>query len=138
MTASGEVRFTVSNFAEPPLKVTQIELIVLDRCTSDATQVKTPGAPIDEAVLVADVTTADISSTLPRHHLLSPGETDGFLLLVTGNEGQVIDLRLRVHWHVVGTSNEQITASQVFTIDFPSHTPAKLLEVLRRRRGEGR
>jgi len=130
----GEVRFSVSNDTNTALKITAITLRVQGRRHSDSTLTKTPGAPLAESFLFADVTFDDTAELLFQHHVLNPSETDGFLLRIAAPEGQEVDCQLDVDWNELGTPQKRVASSDLFTIDYPAYTPAGLLAAAKRRR----
>jgi hypothetical protein len=77
----GEVRFSISNYSDAPLKITSIALRVAERRESTAILTRVPLAPVDKYFLFAEVVQGkELYELLDRHHLLQPLETDGFFL----------------------------------------------------------
>lgn len=137
--AFGSTRFSISNCTDKAIKVTGITLEIIDRRYSSTTQQLHPGAPLTEYELTA---TIDESSTsvdlLTQHHILKPGETDGFYLKIFSEEGWVYDLALKSFWHEIGTQAKNIVSSEGFAMEFAPRSPRAMIAlILRIRANQG-
>jgi pimeloyl-ACP methyl ester carboxylesterase len=131
----GEVRFSLSNYTDEPAKVISISLRVVSHTVAKSTVTKVPAAPIDEYFLFARLEVeTDSIELLEAHHVLAPSESDGFFLKIEGPEGYIFELKLEVTWNVLGVPDRQVISSPSFLIEFPSHSPAALLSLVRRAR----
>jgi hypothetical protein len=129
----GEVRFSVSNFGNIPVKVKSIVLRVVRATPIAETQGRSTAAPIDEYFLYAKLSTATREvELLTRHHILTVGATDGFFLRVDGAEAYVFELEIVASWHVVGSTDDRESVSPLIKLAFPAYSVDGLLEVARR------
>jgi transcriptional regulator with XRE-family HTH domain len=133
--AWSEVRFSLSNLTSSPLKVVQIFLETVKCVALEEMSAVVVAAPVMEYFLQAQLTEAvGRLPLLPRHHVLGPGDTDGFFLRIDGVEGRAFRLRLIVIWHYLGDAacSDNTTIGPAFWVQYSPRSPAGMLEMVRR------
>jgi hypothetical protein len=137
-TADADIRFSVSNRRGGDITVTDIQIAVLDVLPLDETVGKCPAGPLLDRVLYAKIG-PDTKSVhvLPSHHVLRPGETDGFKLIVKGEEGYRYTLAIRIAWHPIPRLDqhqpEHKLESGPITLTYRFHSAQGLLALAERR-----
>jgi hypothetical protein len=96
---AAEVKFSITNLAENPAKLTGLELQVLKRIPIRDVEFKKAGAPVAEFQLEANIGNEDhidLLRGLGMQFILPPGSSDAFSLALRGPEGFLIEYCLRL------------------------------------------
>jgi hypothetical protein len=135
-----DIRFSVSNKTEAEIKITAVQLLLRSAAAVRETESKVPAAPLPDRALRAKITpSTKIVQLLPSHHVLKPGEVDGFKLLVSAEEGYRYDVILRILWHTMhsgkSTQPDQEVDSDVISLMYRTRSTRALLALASRKRG---
>ena len=135
-----DIRFSVSNKTEADIKITAVQLLLRLATPVDETESKVPAAPLPDRALRAKINPLTKSlDLLPSHHVLKPGEVDGFKLLVSAEEGYRYEIILRILWHTMHSGKsmqtDQELDSNVICLVYRTHSPRGLLKLASRRKG---
>jgi hypothetical protein len=131
---SPAVRFTVTNTGSSQIKIPYINLVVKDRKSLLIPHHALPGAIVEEYLLKAHLThDRDLYELLEAPHVLSSGETDGFRLRITSEDGWTYTLCIEIGIKSLGTGTTKNEVIGPFTLDFPILGIDTLLAVVRQR-----
>jgi len=131
------VLFTITNSSAARAKVPQItlELLTAERLI-EPHYFRPEGLPqyYDlKAHLKPDQSRYEL---LDLDHVLEPGETEGYVLRVTADEGWSYWLRLRVAWWLLGHEDKHVLDSEPFQLSFRIMSTDGLLEAVRLAKGD--
>jgi hypothetical protein len=131
------VLFTLTNSSAARAKVPQItlELLAAERLI-EPHFFRPEGLPqyYDlEAHLKPDQSSYEL---LDLDHVLEPGETEGYTLRVTADEGWRYRLRLRVAWWLLGREDKHVLEGEPFQLSFRIMSTDGLLKAARLARGD--
>jgi hypothetical protein len=140
-TDDTDIRFSVSNRRGGDITVTDIQVVVLEAAPLNETLGKCPAAPLLDRVLYAKIgPNTESIHVLPSHHVLRPGETDGFKLIVKGEEGYRYAIAIRIAWHPIPRLDQRqpdhSLDSGPITLTYRFHSAQGLLALAERRRKE--
>jgi hypothetical protein len=131
------VLFTLTNSSAARAKVPQItlELLAAERLI-EPHFLRPEGLP-DYYNLKAHLKPDQSSyELLDLDHVLEPGETEGYTLRVTADEGWRYRLRLKVAWWLLGREDKHVLQSEPFQLSFRIMSTDGLLEAIRLARGD--
>ncbi|MFC4120645.1 S1 family peptidase [Nonomuraea zeae] len=104
----GEVLFTVTDATSEKVKLTSIRALVRDRSPVRRPHHRLPeGVPEQYDLDLALTPHLDAHELLDVHHVLDPGETEGYRVRVTSPEGWRYRLEFVIGWHRLGSGDPQ-------------------------------
>jgi TIR domain len=132
-----EIRFSITNLTDKPLKLAKLVLYVDERKAIDKVRLKKEGASFREFTLFADVSDADEVDMLKgtkTQFVLDPRGTEAFCLSFAAPEGYRYTCQIYSRLDDL-VSNEQLwIEGKSFQVEYPIRS----IEVLRTRKGKKR
>lgn len=133
--APAEVKFTVTNVGSHIVKITSIALSILSREQLLEPHHFLPGAIVEEYLLQAHlIPDQNLYELLDAHHILNTGETDGFKVQITSEEGWKYSISIIVSIKILGTELTESSTIGPIELFFRIQSNEKLLELVREKR----
>ena len=141
MSRSGRparVQFTVTNTSAARVKLSSIALDQIDAVRLDEPHNFFPEGLPQYFDLSAHLSPSTASQELlGLHHVLEPGETEGYHLKITADEGWRYRVRLRITWWVLGEADDRhVWTGGPIELSFRLVSTEQLLRAVRERRGK--
>ncbi|GAA3469803.1 S1 family peptidase [Nonomuraea roseola] len=131
----GEVLFTVTDATPEKVKLTSVRALVRDRSPSLKPHHRlAEGVPEQYDLDLALTPHLDSYELLDVHHVLDPGETEGYRVRVTSPEGWRYRLEFVVGWHRLGSADPQETSLGPVELTFRVKSEEALTALVRRGR----
>lgn len=133
--ATAVIQFSLTNCCSTLQKVTELCIVVDERCASQSIRLTQSGAVLREYPLRAsllDAAAVNLLDAAGIQILLEPSATEAFSLELTAEEGVL----LRCHISAVFTEIQSGTAGEARSASFAVDYPIRSMAALHRRRGE--
>jgi len=133
---AAEVKFSLTNLGRSPVKLTRLELRVLERTPIQDVAFRKAGAPLPNFQLEATIGAddyVDLLQGLKTQFVLAPGSSDAFSLALRGPEGFLVDCRLHVRVDDLATTHEFTVESDTLQVEYPIRSLRVLQERTTRR-----
>ena len=128
---NAEIRFTLTNNTNEKIKVTSIELEIIEYRRYNKYENQYTAAPVDEYFLHTTINHDQKQYALTnKQFIIDSGQSDGFFLKVDGEQGYAFEIFLKAEFNRLGFTKRDTINSQKILLEFPLKDIDNIIESL--------